>query len=745
MNEASMRMAHLAVLAIALALAWAATPATAAPDLDWTATVPALEPVLDRHRIHAAATLADGRTLVAGDNGLVVAADSRRLEVWPTGTGSTGVAALPDGGWLHWNDQALHRHAADGRWLWQLPCHNQRCRAVPGWDGQVIVLRTPPTGWPRGMCEIEAYGDSAVALWRAPEQVFCAAHLLPDRAARQLRLVDTRLLGGVAEPPQSRVHVTSLDDGGELAWSWQSAPGPDLTLHDAVTLTQGDILLAVTVQEDPSWPVARLLQLGGDGGLRRTLPLTGIELYAQSARYEIDLRLAEAGHGYLSWQRRFYPVDGDGVVGTPVSLSPTPGLAGQTRVTAAGDLVHASATAQGVDLLRLAVTGEHHLQSLPLTPNDPPGLLLHEDGEGRLLLFSGLNVLWAGHLALEEVHVIAADGEPLARLIPPPQWRLPAAAELAVLAGDAGSGAIIAHRLDDTVLVQAFDADGEAAWQQPLPLAGASRVDLRACGSGRTCLLSDAGSAWLDNGDGTVVATLPAARDVFARADGGLVVLQDEQPCQPGNPCRHEGARIDIDPGGNIQARHEFDGAPLAVSPGGAVLVRDDGGMVLLDVEGEFVPYPADAIPSQQWLKPETGRIDWGYSALVDDDGLMIGLHGRCALIGGGFPCMPVSVVASGRDGVVWHLDTAVPGQARISAWQFLRDPDPGAGAGDILLSIHHAPGYTPGPAPTRDDAVNLLKLSADGELIWQRNLISAGMGQARVFQVPGQQAVALV
>ena len=371
--------------------------------------------------------------------------------------------------------------------------------------------------------------------------------------------------------------------------------------------------------------------------------------------------------------------------------------------------------------------------------------------------FSGaalaLTVPW---LMASAMTVAAADGTES----PGPDWTVPVpdlgspqtSSPVAVLARDGALAAITAHQSDDTVQMQGFDVDGDVTWRRELLLADVGRVELRACGRDRTCLLSDVGGAWLEDADGTIVASLPPARDVVTGAEGGLYLLQFQfdHDCVPSASCPHRGARIDISTDGDVVAEHLFEGAPLAMSPGGAVVVHDDGTTFLLDVDGDRLPYAEDAIPGLTWFRHRLNLTGWGHSGLVDDDGRFIGLRGGCLNLSP-FPCETHEVIAMDRDGLLWAADTAVPGHSRISHWEFQRIANVAGGAdaadsdADILVAIHHAPRETPPGAPVRDDRLNLLRLGAGGQIVWQRNLLSAGMGASRLFQLPGQQSLALV
>lgn len=381
--------------------------------------------------------------------------------------------------------------------------------------------------------------------------------------------------------------------------------------------------------------------------------------------------------------------------------------------------------------------------------------MAHRSIRRLLTAFSGaalaLAVPW---LMASAMTVAAADGAAAdGAESPGPDWTVPvpdlgslqASSPMAVLARDGALAAITAHQVVDTVWVQGFDARGDVAWRRELSLADADRVELRACGSDRTCLLSDVGGAWLEDADGTIVASLPPARDVVTGDEGGLLLLQFDHDCVPSASCPHRGARIDISADGDVVAEHLFEGAPLAMSPGGAVVVHDDGTTFLLDVDGGRLPYAEDAIPGLTWFRHRFNLTGWGHSGLVDDEGRFIGLRGGCPNFSP-FPCNTHDVIAMDRDGLLWSADTAVPGHSRISHWELQRiaDADDGADA-DILVAIHHTSRDAPAGAPVRDDRLNLLRLAAGGQIVWQRNLLSAGMGASRLFQLPGQQSLALV
>lgn len=306
-----------------------------------------------------------------------------------------------------------------------------------------------------------------------------------------------------------------------------------------------------------------------------------------------------------------------------------------------------------------------------------------------------------------------------------------------------GNWAVLRHGSVDGSLLRVVSREGAPSWSKRSNQS--STFELRGmCGTEQVCVATRTATLAIDLTTGQVRAQLPPSTHVSPTRDGGLALLQAHPAGGFGGYTAYQYERILIAADGQIradriEAEPEGSTTPVAIAADGTVFSADENwfSLVVTDPSGDsrplLTPGPDHCTAYTSFLG--LARIP---SAIADPEGVFALGH-DCTHEH--TECSSALLRRVEDDGIRWQMPiplAALPPHA--SGWvDWEMQP---VADGGVILAISHAETYYSSMA---DNDFLLLKVSADGDRLWQRHWRNGRHGASRLFQVPETDAVVLV
>ncbi len=308
-----------------------------------------------------------------------------------------------------------------------------------------------------------------------------------------------------------------------------------------------------------------------------------------------------------------------------------------------------------------------------------------------------------------------------------------------------GNWAVLRHESPDGSVLRGINRNSGPGWVRRSHQFGTYGLHA-SCAAGLLCIANRTETLAIEPATGQTRRQLPPAVLFKPMADGSLLLLQAHVTggMTAWTFYRHE--RLIIAADGEttlhrIEAEPEGSTTPIAIAADGTVYSADSiwYSLVVTDPSGDYRPLLTPG-PEHRTADPiRSGGNVVIPSAVADDEGVFV-LGQSCA---GEHheDCSSVALRRVDDSGLRWQLPvplSELPGySSRMPYWEMQPEAD-----GGVVLAISHSDN------PQSSIAENnflLIKVSADGERLWQRHWRHHGLGGSRVFQIPDQQAIALV
>ncbi len=316
-----------------------------------------------------------------------------------------------------------------------------------------------------------------------------------------------------------------------------------------------------------------------------------------------------------------------------------------------------------------------------------------------------------------------------------------------VTAADGRGGFVTVYALEgNDHRIRSVSSSGEQQWS----ISGPEQTPfaLLPCLDGHLCLLTSHKTWVIAVDPGEVTRELPRASALRPADDGGWRLFDSKGFCAR-ILCVASYTLASVDADGAVQEytlRNE-DGAPLALSGDGTLFTVVAGELHTLSQDGTLTPFMPEHGPlpiRHSWSAagPATGSNPHAFEtptqALVVDDAQIVTLMGDCEAESGS-ACQDLTVTSLKPDGPDWSLDTGIPGAATLMSWSFQR------AAEDEIMALVSYETDRPANWYGNNHRVLIMKATTQGEVIWQRHLLSGGYSSSELVPLPDLNALALV
>lgn len=310
-----------------------------------------------------------------------------------------------------------------------------------------------------------------------------------------------------------------------------------------------------------------------------------------------------------------------------------------------------------------------------------------------------------------------------------------------------GTVAILRHGSPEGSVLRAINRNSGPAWVRRSSQVGFYGLLHRSCAEGLLCVANRTATLGIDPATGQTQRQLPPARLIQPMPENGLLLIKALETGGLGGWTAYRYERLLITADGETTVHRieaepdDHSTIPIAVAADGTVYSADSiwYSLVVTEPSGDYrallTPGPEHrtADPS---LFPGEAVIP---SAVADDDGVFV--LGQSCTGEHHEECSSAALRRVDHSGLRWELPIPLPElpgySSQVAFWEMQPDAD-----GGVVLAISHTDNYQ--SSMTQNNLL-LLKVSADGDRLWQRHWRHSLLGASRVFQIPEQQAIALV